>query len=313
MVALLLAALDQTIIATALPTIGRELGDLEHLPWVVTSYLLTSTAVTPLYGKFSDAHGRRITIADRHFGLHRRVDRLRAGAQRCSFLILARGLQGLGGGGLIALAQTIVADLVPPRERGRYQVYFASVFMTSSLLGPVLGGFFAEHLHWSMIFWINIPLGLLALFISYRGLKTPAAPRPAAQARLARRASACRRHRSLLLALSWGGIRLSVGVRRRSSALVAALARALGLVRLAHANRRRAADSRRRTAQPSRAHGRAVGLLRHGHLYRPHDLPAGLFRDRSRLLGEPFGSLRSFPSWPEPWSARTCPAAAWRR
>ena len=91
-------------------------------------------------------------------------------------LILARGLQGLGGGGLISLAQTIIADLVPPRERSRYQVYFASVFVTSSLIGPVLGGFFAEHLHWSMIFWINLPLGLLALWIANAGPETPAAP-----------------------------------------------------------------------------------------------------------------------------------------
>ena len=162
LVAMLLAALDQTIIATALPTIGRELGDLEHLPWVVTSYLLAATAVTPLYGKFSDIHGRRITLL---IGIAIFI----VGSIACALaptmlaLILARGLQGLGGGGLIALAQTIVGDLVPPRERARYQVYFASVFMTSSLAGPVLGGFFAEHLHWSVIFWINLPLGLLAL------------------------------------------------------------------------------------------------------------------------------------------------------
>ncbi len=206
MVALLLAALDQTIIATALPTIGRELGDLEHLPWVVTSYLLTATVATPLYGKFSDAHGRRITLL---IGISVFI----VGSIACAlaptmlFLILARGLQGLGGGGLIALSQTIVADLVPPRERGRYQVYFASVFMTSSLAGPVLGGFFAQHLHWSMIFWINIPLGLLAFFISYRGLKRlPRHERPHKLdflgALLLVSATV-----SILLALSWGGIR----------------------------------------------------------------------------------------------------------
>lgn len=206
MVALLLAALDQTIIATALPTIGRELGDLEHLPWVVTSYLLTATVATPLYGKFSDAHGRRITML---IGIVVFI----LGSIACALapsmliLILARGLQGLGGGGLMALSQTIVADLVPPRERGRYQVYFASVFMTSSLAGPVLGGFFAEHLHWSMIFWINLPLGLLAFLISYRGLKRlPRFERPHKLdwfgAFLLVAATV-----SILLALSWGGIR----------------------------------------------------------------------------------------------------------
>jgi EmrB/QacA subfamily drug resistance transporter len=210
MLAMLLAALDQTIIATALPTIGRELGDLEHLPWVVTVYLLTSTAVTPLYGKFSDSHGRRVTML---IGIVIFI----IGSIACAVaptmfvLILARGLQGLGGGGLIALAQTIVADIVPPRERGKYQVYFASVFMTSSLLGPVLGGFFAEHLHWSVIFWINLPLGLVALYIAFHGLKKlPRFDRPhrldLLGAGLLVAATV-----AMLLALSWGGLRYPWG------------------------------------------------------------------------------------------------------
>jgi EmrB/QacA subfamily drug resistance transporter len=210
MLAMLLAALDQTIIATALPTIGRELGDLEHLPWVVTVYLLTSTAVTPLYGKFSDSHGRRVTML---IGIVIFI----IGSVACAVaptmfvLILARGLQGLGGGGLIALAQTIVADIVPPRERGKYQVYFASVFMTSSLLGPVLGGFFAEHLHWSVIFWINLPLGLVALYIAFHGLKKlPRFDRPhrldLLGALLLVAATV-----AMLLALSWGGLRYPWG------------------------------------------------------------------------------------------------------
>lgn len=206
MLAMLLAALDQTIIATALPTIGRELGDLEHLPWVVTVYLLTSTAVTPLYGKFSDSHGRRITML---IGIVIFI----IGSIACAIapnmlvLILARGLQGLGGGGLIALAQTIVADLVPPKERGKYQVYFASVFMASSLLGPVLGGFFAEHLHWSVIFWINLPLGLIALFITFHTLKK--LPRHDRSHRLDVLGALLMVAAtvSLLLALSWGGLR----------------------------------------------------------------------------------------------------------
>jgi MFS family permease len=122
-------------------------------------------------------------------------------------LILARGLQGLGGGGLIALAQTIIADIVPPRERGRYQVYFASVFVTSSLLGPVLGGFFAQHLHWSVIFWINLPLGLVALWVAYGSLKRlPRHDRPhkldIPGAVLMVLATTC-----FMLALSWGGVR----------------------------------------------------------------------------------------------------------
>ena len=126
MLAMFLAALDQTIVATALPTIGRELGDLEHLPWVVTAYLLTATAVTPLYGKLSDIHGRRATLLVGIGIFLARLDRLRARAHRCWSSILARGLQGLGGGGLISLAQTIIADVVAPKERGRYQAYIAS-------------------------------------------------------------------------------------------------------------------------------------------------------------------------------------------
>jgi EmrB/QacA subfamily drug resistance transporter len=204
LLAMLLAALDQTIIATALPTIGRDLGDVAHLPWVVTIYLLTSTAATPLYGKFSDSHGRRVTML---IGIAVFV----AGSVACALapsmvaLVVARGVQGLGGGGLIALAQTIIGDLVPPRERGRYQVYFASVFMTASLVGPVLGGIIAEHLHWSVIFWINLPLGLVAFAVSSRALRRlPPLHRPHELdflgAGLLVAATV-----SLLLALSWGG------------------------------------------------------------------------------------------------------------
>jgi EmrB/QacA subfamily drug resistance transporter len=206
LLAMFLAALDQTIIATALPTIGRELGDLEHLPWIVTVYLLTSTAVTPLYGKLSDTYGRRVIML---IGIVIFI----AGSIACAlaptmfFLILARGLQGIGGGGLIALAQTIIADIVPPKERGRYQVYFASVFMSSSLLGPVLGGYFAEHLHWSVIFWINLPLGLVALVIAFRSLKKlPRFERPHKLDFLGSFLLVAATV-ALLSGLSWGGIR----------------------------------------------------------------------------------------------------------
>jgi MFS family permease len=170
LLAMLLAALDQTIVATAMPTMGQDLHDIEHLPWIVTSYLLASTAVTPLYGKLSDIHGRRPVLLAA-------ISTFILGSIACALapsmlvLICARGLQGIGGGGLISLAQTIIADIVSPRERGRYQVYIASVFITSSLAGPVLGGFFAEHVHWSAIFWINVPLGLGAFAMTYSKLK----------------------------------------------------------------------------------------------------------------------------------------------
>ncbi len=204
MLAMFLAALDQTIVATALPTMGRELNDVTHLSWIVTIYLLASTAVTPLYGKLADIHGRRVTLLA---GIVVFV----IGSIACALapslwlLVLARFVQGLGGGGLIALAQTIVGDMVPPKERGRYQVYFASVFMSSSLLGPVLGGFLAEKLHWSVIFWINLPLGLGAYWMSSAALKRlPRHERPhkldVLGAMLMTLGTV-----SLLLALSWGG------------------------------------------------------------------------------------------------------------
>jgi EmrB/QacA subfamily drug resistance transporter len=162
--AMLLSALDQTIVTTAMPTIGRDLGDVEHLPWIVTAYLVASTAVTPLYGKLADMYGRQIMLLI-GVTLFMLGSVLCALAADMNFLAIARGLQGMGGGGLIALSQTVVADIVSPRERGRYQTYFATVFATSSFAGPVLGGFFAERLHWSYIFWINLPLGAVALFL----------------------------------------------------------------------------------------------------------------------------------------------------
>jgi len=168
--AMLLGALDQTIVATALPTIGRELGDVRNLSWVVTAYLLTATAVTPLYGKLSDIHGRRSMLL-------LAIAVFLGGSVACALsrdvyvLVAARALQGLGGGGLLSLGMTIIGDVIAPRERGRYQAYFAAVFVTSSIAGPVLGGFFAQHLHWSFIFWINLPLGVVAYLMTNRVLR----------------------------------------------------------------------------------------------------------------------------------------------
>jgi EmrB/QacA subfamily drug resistance transporter len=202
--AMLLAAMDQTIVATALPTIGNDLHDVEHLPWVVTAYLLSGTAVTPLYGKFADVIGRRTTMMTA-IGIFLVGSILSAIAPTMWFLIAARFLQGLGGGGLLALSQTIVGDVIPPRERMRYQGYFAMVFVTSSIAGPVLGGFFAERLHWSLIFWINVPLGILAFAMTNDVMKRlPRHERPhkidVIGAVLVIVATV-----TLLLALSWGG------------------------------------------------------------------------------------------------------------
>jgi EmrB/QacA subfamily drug resistance transporter len=206
LLAMLLAALDQTIVATALPTIGRDLGNIEHLPWVVTVYLLTATAVTPLYGKLSDIHGRRVTLLTA-IGIFSLGSLICALSPTMTTLISARALQGLGGGGLISLAQTIIADVVSPKERGRYQGYIAGVFVTSSVAGPVLGGFFADELHWSMIFWINLPLGFLAFKMTNNVLKR--LPRHERPHRLDWLGAVLMTAATVafLLALTWGGTR----------------------------------------------------------------------------------------------------------
>src|SRR6202795_368469 len=157
-----LAALDQTIVATALPDIGRQFLDVSNLSWVITAYLLASTAVAPVFGTLSDIYGRRAMIIAA-LGLFIAGSVLCALAPNITVLILARGLQGLGGGGIMPIVQTVMSDVITPRERGQYQAYFSSVWMAAGIGGPVLGGVFAEHLHWSMIFWINAPLGLISL------------------------------------------------------------------------------------------------------------------------------------------------------
>jgi EmrB/QacA subfamily drug resistance transporter len=225
--AMFLGALDQTIVATALPTIGRHFRDLGDLSWVVTAYLLTGTAVTPLYGKLSDIHGRRAVMLTA-------ISLFMAGSLACALapsmqaLVFARALQGAGGGGLMALSQTIIADIVSPRERGRYQGYIGAVFAISSVGGPVLGGFLTQHLDWSLIFWINIPLGFAALGMTANVLKR--VPFHARKHRLDVLGALLMMSAAvaLLLALSWGG-RLFDWVSLASGALLAASAALWGL------------------------------------------------------------------------------------
>ncbi|MEV0782475.1 MDR family MFS transporter [Streptomyces sp. NPDC050423] len=169
---MLLAALDQTIVSTALPTIVSDLGGLEHLSWVVTAYLLASTAATPLWGKLGDQYGRKrlFQIAIVIFLIGSALCGI---AQNMPQLIGFRALQGLGGGGLIVLSMAIVGDIVPPRERGKYQGLFGAVFGATSVLGPLLGGFFTEQLSWRWVFYINLPIGVVALAVIAAVLHIP--------------------------------------------------------------------------------------------------------------------------------------------
>src|SRR5947209_12307981 len=161
---MLLAALDQTGVATALPPFVGDLGGLAHISWVVSAYLLAQTAVTPLYGKLGDLYGRKVV-------LQVAVVIFLAGSALCGAatgmteLIAFRAVQGLGGGGLLVLTQAVVGDVVPPRQRGRYQGIFGAVFGLSSVAGPLLGGFLVDNASWRWIFYVNLPVGLLALVV----------------------------------------------------------------------------------------------------------------------------------------------------
>lgn len=204
LLSMLLAALDQTIVAPAMPTMARLLGHAEYLPWIVTAYLLTATAMAPLYGKISDVYGRRPTLYAAIL-IFLAGSLVSAMAPSMLVLIVGRAIQGAGGGGLFALAQTVIGDLVPPRERARYAAWIAGTWAVASITGPLLGGTFAEHLHWSLIFWINLPLGLLAMAIINKPLKKlPIAAKhhriDGLGAVLLIAATAL-----LLLALNWGG------------------------------------------------------------------------------------------------------------
>jgi EmrB/QacA subfamily drug resistance transporter len=204
--AMFLSALNQTVVATALPTIGRAFDDFENLSWVVIAYLLTSTVVAPLYGKLSDIYGRRgmMLVA---LGLFMAGSAACAAAPSMLMLILGRGLQGIGGGGIVPLAQSIIADAVPPRERGYYQAYTGSVWIIAGAAGPVLGGVIAEHFHWSMIFWLNVPLGLAAAFLSHRQLKLVPVHERSHRIDVTGAALMMAAATVLLLALTWGGTR----------------------------------------------------------------------------------------------------------
>ena len=207
---MLLAALDQVMVATALPSIAASLGDFDNLSWIVTANLLSGTAATPLYGKFSDIYGRRAMMLIA-------ISIYAAGSLACALaptmvaLILARALQGLGGGGLMPLVQTIIGDVASPRDRPRYQGYTSATFILSTVGGPLIGGFIAQHFHWSWIFWLNLPLCALAYVLTHNVLQE--LPRHERPHRLDLLGAVLMVGAAipLMLALTWGGRRYGWG------------------------------------------------------------------------------------------------------
>src|SRR5947199_8930468 len=161
---LLLAALDQTIVSTALPTIVGDLGGIAHLSWVVTAYLLAATITGPLYGKLGDLYGRK-KVLQSAIVIFLIGSMLCGLSQSMTELIAFRALQGLGAGGLMVVTLAVVGDIIPPRERGKYQGYFRPVFGVATVVGPLLGGFFVDNLSWRWIFYVNIPVGAIALTV----------------------------------------------------------------------------------------------------------------------------------------------------
>lgn len=206
MICILLAALDQTAVIPAVPAIGHDLGAYTQLSWIVAAYLITSTISTPIYAKLSDIYGRRrllITCLAAFI-----VTSMACGAaQSLNALIWFRALQGLGGGGLMALTQAAIADVVSPRERGRYQGYISAVWALASLSGPIIGGIVAQAVSWRWIFWINLPIGAAAMWVCRNGLRRLSPPAHPGKPKLdiAGMLLLAIALSLLLLALGWGG------------------------------------------------------------------------------------------------------------
>jgi len=204
MLCILLASLDQTVVIPAVPAIAGDLGAFGHLSWIVTAYLLTSTAATPIYGKLSDIYGRRAMLLPA-LVLFIAASLICGFAQTLPQLIGARALQGLGGAGLLSMAQAAVADVVSPRERGRYQGYMASMWGIASIAGPLVGGYVTDHLSWRWVFWVNLPLGLAAMWLCDRALRTMPVQRRNARIDGLGAVLLAGGVAALLLMLSWGG------------------------------------------------------------------------------------------------------------
>jgi EmrB/QacA subfamily drug resistance transporter len=206
MMSILLAALDQTVVIPAVPAIASDLKGFGHLSWIVSAYLLTSTAATPIYGKLSDIYGRRALLIPALI-IFVITSVLCALAQSLTQLIIFRALQGIGGAGLMAISQAAIADVVSPRERGRYQGYMVSMWGLASIAGPVVGGYMTDHLSWRWIFWMNLPLGIGAIILSNRALKLLPVPKRSRSSSIDYIGAALLTGAitALLLVMSWGG------------------------------------------------------------------------------------------------------------
>jgi EmrB/QacA subfamily drug resistance transporter len=205
---MLMAALDQTVLATALPAIAADFNGVPHLSWVITAYLLTSTATTLIFGKLSDFYGRR-ALLEISIGTFLLASLICALSQSMSQLIAARALQGIGGGGLYSMAQASIADVVSPRERGRYQAYITSMFGAASIAGPLIGGLSVDYLTWRWAFWINLPIGVVAFFLCHRGLARVAARRERRPIDYLGAALMLPGVTALMLVAAWGGVEFS--------------------------------------------------------------------------------------------------------
>jgi EmrB/QacA subfamily drug resistance transporter len=267
MLGMFLAALDQTIVSTALPTIVGELGGLDHLAWVVTAYLVASTASTPLYGKLGDMLGRK-PVFQAAIVIFLAGSLLSGASTSLGELVLFRAVQGIGAGGLMVSAQAIIGDIIPPRERGRYMGIIGSVFAVSSVAGPLLGGFFVDNLSWRWVFYVNMPVGVIALIVVATRLHLPARHEQHdvdyLGAALLTAAVVC-----LILLTTWGGNEYGWG-----SATIFALGVAAVALTLLFALRERHAREplmpphlfRSRTFNVSNATGLIVGLAMFGAL-----------------------------------------------
>jgi EmrB/QacA subfamily drug resistance transporter len=234
--AMLLAVLDQTILATALPTIVGDLGGLDHLSWVITAYLLASTASTPIWGKLSDLYGRK-RLFEAAIVIFVAGSALCGLGQTLGELIAFRAFQGLAAGGLMTLAMAIVGDIVPPRERGRYQGYIQVAFLFGAVVGPLLGGLLVDHLSWRWVFYVNVPLGIGAFAVIASVLELPV-ERITASIDYVGAALLTAGVTALLLATVWGGQEYAWS----SGVILGLLATSVGLLVLFVLQERRAAE-----------------------------------------------------------------------